>query len=143
MAASDNLSPRQFNRPLVRPAEMTEEDMRPKAKNYPRKKFNVHAEMGKSWKAVTPPNAFDMKTGAPLPVPPGAISIVTPENGDAWTNWPEHTAPDKIRMAKKLVKNNLTREAQKSKNPRVRMQARQASYKANQIQSAIQKRTNK
>jgi hypothetical protein len=143
MAASDNLSPKQFNRPLVRPAEMADPDMRPGAKNYPRKKFNVHAEMGKSWKAVTPPNSFDMKTGAPLPVQPGAISIVTPENGDAWTNWPEHTDPDKIRMAKKLVKNNLTREAQKSRDPKVRMQSRQASYKANQIQSAIQNRTNK
>jgi hypothetical protein len=142
MSAQDNLSPRQFNKPLVRPAEMAESDMRSGAKNYPRKKFNVHSEMGKSWKAVTPPNSFDFKTGAPLPVEPGTISIVTPENGDAWTKWPEHTDPDKIRMAKKIVKNNLTREAQTSKDPKVRMKSRQASYKANQIQSAIQKRTN-
>jgi len=141
MSASDNLSTQQFNRPLVRPTEMLEEDMRPGAKNYPRKKFDVHAEMGKSWKAVTPPNSFDLKTGEARPVQPGAISIVTPENGDAWTNWPEHTDPEKIRMAKKIVKTNLTREAQKSKDPKTRMYARQASYKANQIQESIRKRT--
>ena len=143
MSASDHLSAKQFNKPLVRPAEMAESDMRPGAKNYPRKKFNVHSEMGKSWKAVTPPNSFDLKTGEPRPVQPGAISIVTPENGDAWTNWPEHTDPNTIRMAKKLVQSHLTREAQTSKDPKVRMYSRQASYKANQIQSAIQKRQGK
>jgi len=139
MSAQDSLSSKQFNKPLTRPAEMTETDMRPGAKNFPRKKFNVHSEMGKSWKAVTPPNAFDSKTGEQVPVEPGTISIVTPQNGSAWTDWPEHTDKSKIREAKKIVKNNLTREAQKSKDPKVRMNARQASYKANQIQASLKK----
>ena len=45
---------------------------------------------GKAFRVVKTPSgrATDVKTGAVLPDDPRRVSIVTPENADAW-NWPK------------------------------------------------------
>ena len=55
---------------------------------------------GKAFKIVKTPSgkALDRGSGRVLPDDPNRVSIVTPENGDAW-NWPE-AAPEHIQKMK-------------------------------------------
>ena len=129
---------RQFNRPLQRPAEYSAADFEPGAPNYPRKKFDVHATRGKAWDVASAPHVFDDK-GNEIEKTPGTFSIITPKNEDAWESWPRYTDKETVNRAKKAVKTYMTSKSRKSTDPKVRLEARKGSYKANQIQASLRK----
>lgn len=57
---------------------------------------------GKAFRIAQTPSgaATDMKTGEVLPDDPERFSIVTPENHDAWSNWPDAPKEHQIRAKK-------------------------------------------
>lgn len=57
---------------------------------------------GKAFRIAKTPSgvATDMKTGKVLPDDPERYSIVTPENHDAWHNWPDAPKEHQIRAKK-------------------------------------------
>lgn len=56
---------------------------------------------GKAFRLVTtPPGKSVNAEGEPISDEPGRVSVVTPENGDAWKNWPD-AHPDTVRHFRK------------------------------------------
>ena len=62
--------------------------------------LNWDQHYGKTFRVVaTPAGHSSDANGKQIPDEPGRFSIVTPENGEAWTDWPD-AHPDQINMVK-------------------------------------------
>jgi hypothetical protein len=84
------------------------------------KKVDFDSQLGKSFRVTQTPSgrAKDSRTGKVLPDNPNRYSIVTPQNGDAWS-WPD-ASPEAHEAAKKDFKNLFTDRRLKYKGRQIR-----------------------